>query len=191
MTRELLGAAKKLARFCPQFHLSLQSGSDRVLRDMNRKYTREEYLARCALIREYFPDAALTTDVIVGFPTETEEDFEETLDLVRRAGFFEMHVFPYSRRKGTRAEALGMLGKEVVSARLARLGAVAEELKKKYLSGLVGETLEVLGETEEEGLTFGHARNYAGVYVPGAPIGLCCQVKITSLFRDGLKGERI
>ena len=91
-----------------------------------------------------------------------------------------------------------MLGKEVVSARLARLGAVAEELKKKYLSGLVGETLEVLGETletlgetEEEGLTFGHARNYAGVYVPGAPIGLCCQVKITSLFRDGLKGERI
>ncbi len=198
VTRDLLGAAKKLARFCPQFHLSLQSGSDRVLRDMNRKYTREEYLARCALIREYFPDAALTTDVIVGFPTETEEDFEETLDLVRRAGFFEMHVFPYSRRKGTRAESLGMLGKEVVSARLARLGAVAEELKKKYLSGLVGETLEVLGETletlgetEEEGLTFGHARNYAGVYVPGAPIGLCCQVKITSLFRDGLKGERI
>ena len=191
VTPELLSAAKALKRFCPHFHLSLQSGSDRVLAAMNRRYTRMEYLERCERIREAFPEATITTDVIVGFPTESEEDFADTLNLARRAEFFEMHIFPYSRRRGTRAEPLGMLAGEIVDARLTELGALAAELHKRALSSMIGKTLEVLVETEKGGVCFGHARNYAGVYLSGAQTGSCRDVKITSLSGDGLKGEII
>ena len=191
VTPELLDAASGLKNFCPHFHLSLQSGSDRVLKDMNRRYTRAEFSERVALIREYFPDAALTTDVIVGFPTETEADFSDTLELCRRTEFFEMHIFPYSRREGTRAAALGVLEKTTVSARVSRLSAVAEENREKYLCAQIGRTLEVLTETTEGSTTFGHARNYAGVYLERAPEGVCVRAKITGRFRDGLRGETV
>lgn len=103
ITERFLVAAKAVKKFAPQFHLSLQSGSDKVLKSMNRHYTRGEYLEKCALIYRYFPDAAITTDIIVGFPTETEEDFLDSLRIVEEAGFAQIHAFPYSPREGTNA----------------------------------------------------------------------------------------
>ena len=100
ITDDFLRAAKGVKNFAPQFHLSLQSGSDRVLKSMNRHYTRAEYLARCQEIREAFPDAAITTDIIAGFPTETEEDFALSLSIVKEAGFAQIHAFPYSPAGG-------------------------------------------------------------------------------------------
>ena len=103
ITERFLGALKQVKRFAPQFHLSLQSGSDKVLKSMNRHYTRAEYLEKCRMIYEYFPNAAITTDIIVGFPTETEEDFALSLQIVEEAGFAQSHAFPYSPREGTNA----------------------------------------------------------------------------------------
>ena len=180
---KLLDAAAELPRFCPQFHLSLQSGSDEVLRAMNRRYTRDEYLARCELIRQRFPRAALTTDVIVGFPTETEADFAQTYDLCRRAEFFEMHIFPYSRRRGTPAEGFrSAFGKAELTGRLERLHTLQNTLKEQYLRSFVGEVLEVLAENE----TFGHARNYIGAYGDFVP-GTCRMCRVVGLERDGVR----
>ncbi|MBR4942527.1 MAG: radical SAM protein, partial [Clostridia bacterium] len=103
ITDRFLAALKQVKRFAPQFHLSLQSGSNAVLRSMNRHYTREEYLEKCRMIYEAFPNAAITTDIIVGFPTETEEDFLDSLRIVEEAGFAQVHAFPYSPREGTNA----------------------------------------------------------------------------------------
>ena len=103
ITERFLSALKEVRRFAPQFHLSLQSGSNTVLRSMNRKYTREEYLEKCEMIYKAFPNAAITTDIIVGFPTETEADFEDSMRIVEEAGFAQIHAFPYSPREGTNA----------------------------------------------------------------------------------------
>ena len=191
VTDELLRAAKQVRDFAPQFHLSLQSGSDAVLKKMNRHYTGEEYLARVALIRKYFPDAAITTDIIAGFPTETEENFEETLSLARRAAFSQIHCFAYSRRTGTNAAKWKELPAAVKKERLHRLLALGRELREEYERAHIGKTLEMIPEEEKNGYTVGYSENYIRLYLAGGvPTGQKVRVRAVALFEDGLLAER-
>lgn len=185
---ENLLTAMKESDFCESFHLSMQSGSDGVLRRMNRHYTSAEFLRVCELIRSVFPKAGITTDVIAGFPEETEEEFNETLETCRRAKFADMHVFPYSVRKGTVAAKMKQVGGETIRHRAAKLRKLADELRAAHLEEKVGETVEVLFEDEENGLAVGYTRAYEKVYA-AAPTGRILKVKITSPFGEGLKGE--
>ena len=149
MSEELLQRLKALPQFCPQFHLSLQSGCERTLKAMNRKYTAAEYLALTERIRSIFPDCSFTTDVMVGFPQETDEDHAESVEFIRKAGFAKVHVFRYSRRKGTRADKMtGQVPESVKTQRWQEMTAAADETREKYLSGLVGKTVPVLFERE-------------------------------------------
>lgn len=148
LTDEDLQRLSALPQFCPQFHLSLQSGSAAVLKRMNRKYTPEEYMAIVEKIRGYFPDAAFTTDVMVGFPEETEEEFEESLAFVEKVGFAAIHVFQYSPRKGTPAAAMKQIPNKIKAERGDRMKAAGEKLSKKYLESLVGKKVPVLFERE-------------------------------------------
>ena len=183
----LLNAMKE-SDFCESFHLSMQSGSDGVLRRMNRHYTSAEFLRVCELIRSVFPKAGITTDVIAGFPEETDEEFYETLETCRRAKFADMHVFPYSVRKGTVAAKMKQVGSETIRRRAAKLRKLADELRAAHLEEQIGETVEVLFEDEENGLAVGYTRAYEKVYA-AAPTGRILKVKITSPFGEGLKGE--
>lgn len=149
MSEELLRRLKALPQFCPQFHLSLQSGCERTLKAMNRKYTAEEYLALTERIRSIFPDCSFTTDVMVGFPQETDDDHAESVEFIRRIGFAKVHVFRYSRRKGTRADKMdGQVPESVKTIRWQEMTAAADETREKYLSSLVGKTVPVLFERE-------------------------------------------
>ncbi len=151
MDRQTLEALAACEKFCPQFHLSLQSGCDRILKRMNRRYTTAEYRALAAQIRSIFPHSALTTDVIVGFPGETDADFGETLRFVEETGFAKVHVFPYSPRTGTRAaEFPDQVPQSVKAERAARLSALADDIRRKHLAGMVGQTVEVLAEREKQ-----------------------------------------
>ena len=129
ITDELLKATIGLKKFCPHFHLSLQSGNDQTLKDMNRKYTTEFYMSRVDLIRKYYPKAAITTDLICGFPTETEEQFAGTLEFIDKVAFSDMHIFAYSKREGTAAAKYKMLCGDVVKNLTKRAEHIA--LKKK------------------------------------------------------------
>ena len=149
MSEELLMRLKALPQFCPQFHLSLQSGCERTLKAMNRKYTAAEYLALTERIRSIFPDCSFTTDVMVGFPQETDADHAESVEFIRRVGFAKVHVFRYSRRKGTRADKMsGQVPESVKTLRWQEMTAAADETREKYLSSLVGKTVPVLFERE-------------------------------------------
>lgn len=183
-----LDAVKQVKRFAPQFHLSLQSGSNRVLKAMNRHYTREEYLEKCALIYEYFPNAAVTTDIIVGFPVETEEDFCDSLSIVDTAGFAQIHAFPYSPREGTNAyKKYKELPFAVKKERLARLLERGAEQKKKYMEGFIGKTLEMVPETWTDGYTEGYSENYIRLYLQGEIEKRPARVCGVRLFREGLE----
>ena len=151
MTAAQLQAFAACKKFCPQFHLSLQSGSDAVLKRMHRRYDSAQYRALAQEIHRLFPDAALTTDVIVGFPGETDAEFQETLDFVREMDFAKVHVFPYSAREGTKAaEMSGQVPQSVKTARAAQLGALANDIRRAHLAKLVGRTVEVLAEGEKQ-----------------------------------------
>ncbi len=176
---------------CPQFHLSLQSGSDTVLARMRRKYDTARYLESVRLLKQYFPGCALTTDLIVAFPGETEEEFQESLNFLKQCRFAMVHVFPYSRRAGTPAAKMpGQHPNAVKEARSAAACQVAAQLENDYLEAMVGKTVPVLFEQTEHGLFTGHAPNYMKVYAPGENLeNQIRQVTITGLFRDGLLGE--
>ena len=176
---------------CPQFHLSLQSGSDTVLQRMHRRYDTARYLESVRLLRQYFPGCAVTTDLIVGFPGETEEEFGQSLDFLRTCGLSMFHIFPYSRRKGTPAAAMpGQIPNAVKERRAAEAAAVAAELETQYHTALLGTTQQVLLEQEEDGLYAGHAMNYVKVYVQAADLhNEIRAVRITELCRDGVFGE--
>ena len=165
VTREFCERAARLKNLCPHFHLSLQSGCDATLRRMNRRYDTARYAASCALLREYFDDPAITTDLITGFPQETEEEFAETLAFIERCAFAGMHVFPYSVRPGTKAAGMEQVEKGVREARAARASELARRMKGDYLARCVGKTFPVLFEGTEAGCSAGHAPNYAEVYV--------------------------
>ena len=171
ITREFLDKVKKADKLCPHFHLSLQSGSVSVLERMNRHYSPAEYKAGCDLLREYFDNPAITTDVIVGFPGETEGEFAETLEFVKQIAFFEMHVFMYSRRAGTKADKMpNQVKEEVKKDRSKRLIALADEMSDEYRKTWLGKELTVLVEEEididDEKFMIGHTREYVRVAVP-------------------------
>jgi threonylcarbamoyladenosine tRNA methylthiotransferase MtaB len=153
---------KELSTFCPHFHLSLQSGSDGVLKRMNRKYTTAEYEEACALIREQFCHPAITTDVITGFPGETEEEFAETKVFLARLSLAKLHVFPFSERKGTRAAGMeGKLPEAVKKKRAKDLIALSEICEKEFALWYLGKETEVLLETKEKsGFMTGLNREY-------------------------------
>lgn len=190
ITPQLLEAAKQVRDFAPHFHLSLQSGSDAVLKKMNRHYTGEEYCRRVELIRAYFPDAAITTDIISGFPTETEENFSETLALARRVGFSQIHCFSYSRRTGTVAAKFSELPAEIRKRRLHELLALSHELRQTYEQKFVGKILELVPEEVKDGYTVGYSENYIRLYVKGN-VGKKTRVLAREAYADGLLAEII
>ena len=191
ITPRFLSALKEVKRFAPQFHLSLQSGSNKVLKSMNRHYTREEYLEKCRMIYEVFPDAAITTDIIVGFPTETEEDFQDSLRIVEEAGFAQIHAFPYSPREGTNAyKRYKELPFAVKKERVERLLLKGAEEKKKYMERFVGRWVELVPENCFDGYTEGYSENYMRVYVAGEMEKHPTQVCVEGLFKDGVIAKK-
>lgn len=162
VTDELLTALKHV-NFCPHFHLSLQSGCDTVLKRMNRKYTTEQYFAAVQKIRAVFPDAAITTDVIVGFCGETDEEFNTTVEFVRKVGFADVHVFPYSPREGAASYGWQDTDPLVKKQRAEQLGEVKQELKHRFAEGLIGTKQQVLCERRRNGLWEGYTKQYLRV----------------------------
>ena len=154
--------AKKLPKLCPHFHMSLQSGSDTVLKRMKRRYTSDEYLAAAKKLTEAFDGAAITTDIMVGFPGETEDEFEESRKFAEKVGFAKVHVFPYSPRRGTvAAEMPDQVAEEVKKERAEKMQQTAEKLEKKFYEYNIGKELTVLFEREvSENVYEGHAENY-------------------------------
>ena len=166
ITEEFCERASKLPNLCPHFHLSMQSGCDSVLKRMNRKYDTERFYESVSLLRRWFDRPGITTDMIVGFPGETEEEFVQSLEFIRKCAFSAMHIFPYSKRPGTPAAAMKdqILNAEK-EARAHRAGAVAAEMEKAYLEQFVGEEVEVLFEEKKNGLWRGYTTRYVEVTV--------------------------
>ena len=191
ITREFCEQMAAYPNLCPQFHLSMQSGSDTVLARMKRKYDTARYLESVELLKAFFPGCAVTTDMIVAFPGETEEEFSESLAFIRRCGFADMHIFPYSRRPGTPADKMpGQLGNATKEARSRAAIAVAEEMSLAYRENLVGSVQEVLFEEPEGEFFTGHAPNYVKVYVRGENLhNRVLPVRVTEVFRDGVLGQ--
>ncbi|MBP3313959.1 MAG: tRNA (N(6)-L-threonylcarbamoyladenosine(37)-C(2))-methylthiotransferase MtaB [Oscillospiraceae bacterium] len=191
VTEEFCTVLKQYDNLCPQFHLSLQSGSDSVLKRMNRKYDTARYLQSVRLLREHFPHCAITTDVIVAFPNETEEEFKETLQFMDTCQFSACHIFPYSRRSGTPADKMSHQHNHATKeSRAHEAGKVAERWEQEYLSSLLGTEQEVLWEQTEDGYFTGHAKNAVKVYIQGKNLENQCRIcRIISLFRDGVLGE--
>ena len=147
VTEHFASELSKLDKICPHFHLSLQSGCDATLKRMNRKYTTKEYAEKCELLRKYFPNPALTTDVIVGFPGETEEEFAQTEAYLERIHFYEMHIFKYSKRKGTRAAVMpDQIDEQIKAARSEKLIALGHDMSEEFRKFYIGKNEEVLFE---------------------------------------------
>ena len=191
ITEDFCRRGAAIPNLCPHFHLSMQSGCDSVLKRMNRKYDTARYYESVRLLREYFDRPGITTDLIVGFPGETEEEFVQTLDFVKKCAFSAMHIFPYSRRTGTPAAAMaGQCSNAVKEDRAHRAGEVARGLHQTWLESWVGQTLPVLFEEEKDGLWRGHAPNYTEVFAPGQGLHNGIRdVKITGLHGEDLLGE--
>jgi len=181
-------------RLCPHFHLSLQSGSDGVLKRMKRRYTISDYQKAVSSIRALVPDAAITTDIIVGFPGETDEEFQESYEFCQKIGFARIHVFPYSPRQGT--EAAKMPANLTNSARTQRnqnLGALATECAQNYRHGFLGRKMSVLWEKQSGGIWSGHTGNYIKVYTRSNEDlrNKILPVKLIKIYKDGVWGEVI
>ena len=191
ITAEFCRRAAALPNLCPHFHLSLQSGCDATLVRMNRKYDTARYYESVRLLREYFPDPGVTTDLITGFPGETEAEFAQTLAFVRRCAFTSMHVFPYSRRPGTPADTMpGQVSKEEKEARARRAIALGAKLEQRWLESQAGRVLPVLFEEEKGGLWQGHTPSYALVRARGENLhNRLADVKITGAEDGALMGS--
>ena len=190
VTWELCQKLSVYQNLCPQFHLSMQSGCDAVLKRMKRKYDTARYYESLRLLREFFPGCAVTTDMIVAFPGETEEEFLESLAFIQKCAFADMHIFPYSRRPGTPADTMpGQLGNTVKEDRSRRAIAVAQEMSRAYRAALVGTTHAVLFEDRHLAFYTGHAPNYVKVYAAGEGLhNEVRHVKITDIYEDGVFG---
>ena len=191
ITEEFCEKLSKFPNLCPHFHLSMQSGSDTVLARMKRKYDTARYYESIELLRRYFPGCALTTDMIVAFPGETEEEYAESLAFIQKCAFAEMHIFPYSRRPGTPADKMPGQHPNAVKSERSRLAiAIAEEMTARYRASLIGTVQQVLFEEPAEGYFTGHAPNYVRVYAEGQDLhNQVRAVRITEVFRDGVLGE--
>jgi len=190
VTEEFCEKIQKLPNLCPQFHLSMQSGCDTVLARMKRKYDTARYLESVELLNQYFPDCAVTTDMIVAFPGETEAEFAASLAFIQKCAFANMHIFPYSRRPGTPADKMpGQLGNAVKEARSRAAIAVAEEMSRTYRERRKGNRVEVLFEEQDGAYYTGHTPNYIKVYVPGEDLhNKILPVVITEVYQDGVLG---
>ena len=190
VTEEFCAALKGLPNLCPQFHLSMQSGCDTVLKRMKRKYDTARYYESVALLNRHFPGCAITTDMIVAFPGETEEEYQESLEFIRKCAFADMHIFPYSRRPGTPADKMpGQHNNDTKEARSRGAIAVAEEMSLSYREKLIGTTQAVLFEEQSGGFYTGHAPNYIKVYAEGEDLhNRVKNVLITGIYRDGVLG---
>lgn len=173
ITDDFAKALASMPKFCPHFHLSLQSGCDETLKRMNRHYTTEEYAAGCDILRRYFDNPAITTDVIVGFPGETEEEFEATKAFLERIGFYEMHIFKYSRRAGTRADRMPeQVLEQIKNVRSEALLLLEKQMSKAYRESFLGKKKTVLLEEKTEiggrAYMIGHTMEYVKAVVPYA-----------------------
>ena len=191
ITEDFCRRAARLPNLCPHFHLSMQSGCDDTLRRMNRKYDTARFYESVSLLRQYFDRPAVTTDLITGFPGETEEEFAQTLAFIEKCGFAAMHIFPYSVRPGTKAAAMpDQCTAAVKERRAARAAETAERMKQAYLRGCIGQTYPVLFEQEKNGLYVGHAPNYCQVGVRGEDLhNKIYGVRIVEITEDMLTGE--
>lgn len=172
ITEEFARALSELPKMCPHFHLSLQSGCDDTLKRMNRRYTSEEYYEKCCILRRYFDNPALTTDVIVGFPGETEEEFQKSRDFVDKVDFYETHIFKYSRREGTKAAAMeNQVSEQEKARRSAVLIELGEKKRKAYEQSFLGKEVEVLVEEEAliqgKPMQTGHTKEYIRIAFEG------------------------
>ncbi len=191
ITREFCEEMGKYPNLCPQFHLSMQSGCDTVLARMKRKYDTARYWESVTLLRECFPGCAITTDMIVAFPGETEAEFAESLAFIQKCAFADMHIFPYSRRPGTPADKMpGQHDNATKEARSRAAIAVAEKMSRAYRESLIGTAQEVLFEEAEEDFFAGHAPNYVKVYVKGENLhNQVRTVTVTGLCKGGVLGR--
>ena len=194
LTDELIARLASQPKLCAQFHVALQSGCDAVLKRMNRHYTTTEYRAVCDRLRERFADATFTTDVMVGFPGETETDFEESLAFVREIGFSKVHVFPYSRRAGTKAAAMpDQISTAEKTRRAAKMGAMCEEVRGRLMNGMIGSVQEILCETATgDGGTLGYTKGYIPCRLDGVyPAGETVAARIIGVANDRLTSQSI
>ncbi len=191
VTEEFCRELRSLPNLCPQFHLSMQSGSDTVLKRMKRKYDTARFLQSVTWLKQTFPDCAVTTDMIVAFPGETEEEFRESLQFMQVCGFADMHIFPYSRRPGTPADKMpGQHPNAVKEQRSHEAIAVAAEMSRQYRTALLGRVMPVLFEEQEGNYYTGHTPNYMKVYMEGTNLhNRIVNVKLMDLYADGLIGQ--
>lgn len=187
ITDGLLDSLAGLKRFCPHFHLSLQSGCAEVLKKMNRHYTPDEYMRKVKMIRSRFPDAGITTDVIAGFPTETEKNFNESVSFMLDVGFADIHPFPYSPRKGTAACDMKPVPADEIEDRMDALMELKREAAGLFAGKFEGRKLEVLFEQRKNDLVSGYSRNYIRVYSRDCGEDELRTVTATVRFKDGLK----
>ena len=190
VTEEFCRRIKRLPNLCPQFHLSMQSGCDTVLKRMNRKYDTARYLESVKLLKAHFPGCAVTTDMIVAFPGETEEEFAGSLAFIEKCAFADMHIFPYSRRPGTPADKMeGQHGNAAKEQRSRKAIAVAEKMSRDYRQAMVNTVFSVLFEEKDGVYYVGHAPNYVKVYARGEDLhNQIRQVTVTEVYKDGVLG---
>lgn len=183
----------EVPNICPHFHLSLQSGCDTVLKRMKRKYDTELFYSSCVNLRKYFPNCGITTDLITGFPGETEEEFAQTLEFIKKCDFSAMHVFPYSIRPGTPAAKMeNQIDKKVKKERAAKASAIANEMSESFANAQIGMALRVLFETETDGVSRGHSENYLEVEVLETGLhGKVLNVQVTDTKNCILRGQLI
>lgn len=198
ITEEFLQTISTLEKVCPHFHLSLQSGSLGVLKRMNRHYTPDEYYEKCELIRKYYPNAAITTDIITGFPQETDEEWKETMEFVRKVNFYEIHVFKYSMRNGTRAALMsGQVNENTKALRSSELARVADEMSAKFRERFIGENVTALFEEkikaqDNKEYFVGYTKEYVRVALPKEDVkedisGKLLEVKLKNTYKDIIK----
>ena len=193
VTEDFCNTLKAFPNLCPQFHLSMQSGCDSVLARMHRKYDTARYLQSVELLKAHFPGCAVTTDMIVAFPGETEAEFEKSLAFIEKCGFADMHIFPYSRRPGTPADKMpGQLGNAIKEQRSRRAIGVAEKMSENFRNSMIGTVQQVLFEEQDGIYATGHAPNYVRIYVEGENLhNQVRSVRIEGLLKDGLFGKFI
>lgn len=193
ITPEFLQALAGLKNFCPHFHLSMQSGSDNVLKIMNRHYKSSEFIEKTKLIRSYFPDAFIACDVIVGFPTETEENFNETTETVKAVKYSFMHIFPYSRREGTVAAKMKQISPDVMKKRVKIMQDLNSKFKIDYIKEMLNKEESVLIEENKQGVAEGYGKHYIKCYIKDANLNEAdiIKVKMVEPYLDGVLCEKI
>ena len=192
LTEELLNTLETLPNFCPFFHISLQSASNNILKKMNRHYTFEDYSNLIKQIRKHFPNAAISTDIIAGFPTETNADHVDCMKNIKKINFSNIHVFPYSAREGTVASKLPQLNGTIIKQRAKEIAEIANDSKKEYITKNLNLIHELLLEENKAGYFMGYTKNYIKTYIKtnhSLELNKIYKVKLSSLYLDGAIGE--